>query len=420
MVILLLGSGGREHAMAWKMAQSDRLTALYIAPGNCGTALHGINIDIDISDFEQVASVVRQHAIDMVVVGPEGPLVAGIVDYLERLFPGLMVAGPNASAAQLEGSKAFAKDFMQQYGIPTARFAVFNRNELVEAKSYVDVHEMPVVLKADGLAAGKGVVICEDYATAIDELEQMMSGRFGKASDNVVVEQFLDGIEFSVFVATDGTNYSVLPVAKDYKRIGEGDTGPNTGGMGSVSPVSFVDDHLMQLVADEVIGPTLSGLRSRGIVYRGFIFIGLIKVAGKPYVIEYNCRLGDPETQSVLPRMDFDFIDLLVAICQGKVVNGSLPENPGSAVSTVLASAGYPGPVMEGKPISGLDQLGEVLVFHAGTAFSGADIVTAGGRVLVVTGQGPTQAEAEHASRKAAERINFDGKYYRRDIGFDL
>ncbi|MCB0665860.1 MAG: phosphoribosylamine--glycine ligase [Saprospiraceae bacterium] len=420
MNVLLLGSGGREHALAWKMAQSKKLSQLFIAPGNAGTTSLGTNVPIDSGNFKAVGDFITEHQIQLVVIGPEAPLVNGLVDYLDRHFPQLPVVGPKASGAQLEGSKAFSKAFMHRHNIPTAAYREFNQDQVEEGLSYIDQLDLPVVLKADGLAAGKGVLICSDHEQAKKEFREMLAGKFGDASQRVVIEEFLDGIEFSVFVLTDGKEYKILPEAKDYKRIGEGDTGLNTGGMGSISPVPFVNRTLMKEVEDTIIRPTVNGIFEDGLEYRGFIFFGLIKVQDRPMVIEYNCRMGDPETQSVMPRLQNDLIDLLLATTRGTLDQIEISVDPRIVASIVMVSGGYPGDYEKGKVITGIDEYDDGVIFHAGTAVNGDKIVTSGGRVLSVTSFGNNMDEAVAKSRRKAREINFEGAYYRKDIGFDL
>lgn len=420
MNVLLLGSGGREHALAWKMAQSKKLSHLFIAPGNAGTISLGTNVPIDPLNFQAVTDFIADHQIELVVVGPEAPLVAGLVDHLEDHYPDLPVVGPKASGAQLEGSKAFSKAFMHRHGIPTAAYKEFSSGQLDEGLAYIDELELPVVLKADGLAAGKGVIICESRLEARKEFTEMLEGKFGKASERVVIEEFLAGIEFSIFVLTDGIHYIILPEAKDYKRIGEGDTGLNTGGMGSISPVPFVDRPLMKLVEETIIKPTVDGIRSEGLEYRGFIFFGLINVKGTPMVIEYNCRMGDPETQSVLPRLQNDLLELCLAAATGTLDQIDLQVDERTVASIVLVSGGYPGTYRKGKPISGIDTYDQGVIFHAGTRRENGEIVTDGGRVLAVTSYGHDLREAVQRSIAKAGEIQFEGAYYRKDIGFDL
>ncbi|MBK6947501.1 MAG: phosphoribosylamine--glycine ligase [Haliscomenobacter sp.] len=423
MNILLLGSGGREHAFAWKIKQSPRCGRLFIAPGNAGTAALGTNLPINPNDFPAVAAAALQHDIDLVVVGPEEPLVLGIRDYFlaNPELANVPLIGPSREAAQLEGSKGYAKVFMQEMGIPTAAYREFAPGILQEGLNYLASHSLPVVLKADGLAAGKGVVICQSREEAKAELEAMLNGKFGEASRRVVVEAFLSGTEFSVFVLTDGKGYKVLPVAKDYKRIGEGDTGLNTGGMGAVSPVPFADGELMQKVETRIIQPTLEGIKRRGLDYQGFIFLGLIEVNGEPFVIEYNCRMGDPETEAVLPRLKSDLLELLAALPEGRLDEMTLEEDARAAATVVLVSGGYPGNYEKGKPISGLEAVDGSLVFHSGTQTgeSGA-LLTNGGRVLAITSYGKDLKEALEKSNANASRIQFEGKYFRRDIGYEF
>jgi phosphoribosylamine--glycine ligase len=422
MNILLLGSGGREHALAWKMLQSPLCEKMYVAPGNAGTAAIAENVALSPLDFEKVAEFTLSNAINMVVVGPEEPLVRGIVDYFqaEAQLKDIPVIGPSALGAQLEGSKAFAKAFMQEMGIPTAAYREFNAETLQEGLDYLASQNPPFVLKADGLAAGKGVVILNDVAEAQAELSAMLGGKFGQASEKVVIEQFLSGIEFSVFALTDGKNYLILPEAKDYKRIGEGDTGLNTGGMGAVSPVPFVDAAMWEKVEKRIIQPTIAGLGKRGMNYVGVVFFGLIEVAGEPYVIEYNCRLGDPETEAVLPRLQNDLLELFVAASKGTLNQHTIQQDSRSAATIILVSGGYPGDYEKGKPISGLDRVQGSMVFHAGTQLKEAEVQTNGGRVLAITAYGDTFPEALVIANRDAATIRFDGVYYRKDIGFDL
>lgn len=422
MNILLLGSGGREHAFAWKLSQSPKCDQLYIAPGNAGTATCGTNVTLSPNDFDAVGQFALDHQIHMVVVGPEEPLVRGIYDYFQQRqeLAKIHVIGPSAEGALLEGSKAYAKQFMQEWNIPTAAYREFTKDTLQEGLDFIAGQAPPIVLKADGLAAGKGVLILDSVAQAQKEFKQMLNGKFGAASEKVVVEAFLDGIEFSVFVLTDGVHYQILPVAKDYKRVGEGDTGLNTGGMGSVSPVSFVDDALLQKVADRIIQPTINGLKARNITYKGFIFLGLILVDGEPYVIEYNCRMGDPETQTVFPRLKNDLVELLTATAENRLAEQQIEKDKRAASAVILVSGGYPGSYEKGKTITGFDQVTDSIVFHAGTKTQNGNVVTNGGRVLAITSYGAGFKEALALSNKNAAVIQFDGKYYRRDIGFDL
>ncbi|MDX1905938.1 MAG: phosphoribosylamine--glycine ligase [Bacteroidia bacterium] len=420
MNVLLLGSGGREHALAWKLAQSPLLTTLYIAPGNAGTRTCGINLSLDPLDFPAVAAAVQTYGIGLVVVGPEQPLVAGIADYLTPL--GIPVIGPSASGARLEGSKSFSKAFMQRHGIPTAAYASFTADQAAEAHAYLASHPLPVVVKASGLAAGKGVLICDTIAEAQAAVADMLSGTaFGAAGETVVIESFLMGIEISVFVLTDGQDYLILPGAKDYKRVGEGDTGLNTGGMGAVSPVPFADEAFMARVEQEVIQPTIAGLAAEQIDYKGFIFIGLMVAPdGTPYVLEYNARMGDPETEVIIPRIQSDLLALFMALVRGELSTQPLATDPRTCTTVMLVSGGYPGTYTKGKPISNLEALHGVTVFHAGTREQDGVIYTDGGRVLAVTALGDSIDEAVGLSLAAADEIRFEGKYYRRDIGQDL
>lgn len=425
MNILLLGSGGREHALAWRIARSPRLSQLFIAPGNPGMSLYGTCMPrIGVTDFAAIAALIRREHIELLVVGPEVPLVEGIVDYLhgEAGLTDLLIVGPDAKGAQLEGSKDFSKAFMQRYGIPTAAYRTFDKSTLSEAIDYLKTLQPPYVLKADGLAAGKGVIISESLEEAERELRGLLSGRFGSASTRVVIEEYLHGIECSVFIATDGSDWRVLPVAKDYKRIGEGDTGLNTGGMGSVSPVVFADEAFMQRVEERVIRPTIEGLRAEGIDYRGFIFAGLMNVGGDPYVIEYNCRMGDPETESVMLRIDSDFVDLLERMARGHLGDYHLEESSQYAATVVLVAEGYPESYAKGIPISYPHApTFDSLLFHAGTSCDDSGhLVTSGGRVLTASCLGSTLAEALEHCYKLADRVQYTGKTLRRDIGQDL
>ncbi|GAB4403180.1 MAG: phosphoribosylamine--glycine ligase [Microscillaceae bacterium] len=425
MKILLLGNGGREHALAWKIAQSPLCTQLYTAPGNPGTAQHGQNVSLSLTDFARIAHFVLDEGVEMVVVGPELPLVRGIRDFFlssERLKD-IPVVGPDQKGAQLEGSKDFAKQFMKRHGILTAEYAAFSKETLRQARDYLAQAQAPYVLKADGLAAGKGVIITSDILEAEKTIEEMLlHQKFGEASRKVVVEQFLEGIELSVFVLTDGKNYLILPEAKDYKRIGEGDTGPNTGGMGAVSPVPFADKAFMQRVEQEVIRPTIQGLHKEGIDYKGFIFFGLMNVAGKPYVIEYNVRLGDPEAQVVLPRLQTDLVALFKAVMQEDLPSVALEIRPEYATTVVLVSGGYPEAYEKGKQITSIAPSAEVMAFQAGTCLDPdtSALLTDGGRVMALTSLSTSLAEGIQMSQRAANQVHFEGKYHRRDIGQDL
>lgn len=422
MNILLLGSGGREHAFAWKLTQSPLCQQLWIAPGNAGTAGLGINIAINPNDFEAVKNVILAQAIDMVIVGPEAPLVKGIYDFIKNdaAIQRTIVIGPSKEAAQLEGSKFFAKKFMQSLNIPTAAYRKFSLENKKEGLAYIAKQKTPIVLKADGLAAGKGVLILDDIAKAQKEFAAMLDGKFGEASATIVIEEFLDGIEFSVFALTDGKSYQLLPFAKDYKRIGEGDTGLNTGGMGAVSPVPFVNASLMEKVDKKIVRPTIDGLREKGMVYKGFVFFGLIKVGDEPYVIEYNCRMGDPETEVVFPRLKNDLVELFLAVESEEMEEVVIELEERAATTVMLVSGGYPEAYEKGKVISGIEEVGDSIVFQAGTKVKDGEIVTNGGRVIAITSYGKTIADALAISNKNAEVIDFEGKNYRRDIGFDL
>ncbi|MEL6357443.1 MAG: phosphoribosylamine--glycine ligase [Bacteroidota bacterium] len=423
MNILLLGSGGREHAFAWRLSQSQHCDALYIAPGNAGTELFGTNLAISPNDFPALKTAALDKKIDLVICGPEEPLVRGAKDYFtgDPNLHHIRFVGPSQEAAQLEGSKAYAKKFMAEFDIPTAGYREFLPDTLEEGIAYLENQPTPIVLKADGLAAGKGVVILDDRDAAKQELIAMLSGKFGVASEKVVIEEFLSGIEFSVFVATDGEDYHLLPVAKDYKRIGEGDTGLNTGGMGSISHPPFVDQAMMEKVEEQIIKPTITGIKARGLDYRGFIFFGLISVAGEPKVIEYNCRMGDPETQSVFARLKSDLVELCLAIADGSVKKTSLEIDERQVATVVLVSGGYPGAYEKGKEIVGIEQITDSLVMHAGTKRNeSGQLLTNGGRVLAVTSYGKTFQEALTISNMNAAKIQFEGANYRQDIGFDL
>ena len=423
MNVLILGSGGREHAFAWKIAQSKQLQNLYIAPGNAGTAHCGTNVAIGVNDFDAIKNLVWEKDIDMVLVGPEDPLVRGIHDYFlnDEVLKDVPVIGPKKDGAQLEGSKDFSKQFMFKHGVPTARYATFTKDNVSEGYDFLETLPSPYVLKADGLAAGKGVLILDSLEEAKTELKSMLlDSKFGAASSKVVIEEFLKGIELSVFVLTDGKSYKLLPAAKDYKRIGEGDTGLNTGGMGAVSPVPFADDAFIKKVEEKVVKPTIAGLNKEGIDYRGFIFIGLMNCEGEPSVIEYNCRMGDPETEVVIPRIKSDLLDLLQGVATQTLDQKNYETVHEIATTVVMVSGGYPGDFEKGKTVTGLNSGGDSLIFHSGTKQEGENVLTNGGRVFAVTSFGRSIEDAVNGSFATAEKIKYEGKYYRKDIGRDL
>lgn len=423
MNILVIGNGGREHALAWKIRQSPLCKKLYVAPGNAGTAQEAENVAIAVDDFPALAQFCISHKIDLIVVGPEGPLVSGIRDYFEgdKTVSHVLMVGPGKLGAQLEGSKDFSKQFMVRNGIPTAKARTFKAADINQAFDYISTCKPPIVLKADGLAAGKGVVISLSQAEAKAVIKEMLvNKKFGEASAKVLIEEFLNGIEVSVFVLTDGKDYVILPEAKDYKRIGDGDTGPNTGGMGAVSPVVFANASFMKRVEDEVVKPTIEGLHKDNIDYKGFIFVGLMNVGGTPYVIEYNARMGDPETQAVMPRIKSDFVELLTWAARGELGGKTIETENEFAVTIALVSGGYPGDYEKNKTIGGLADEKKAFVFHAGTRSQGSNVVTDGGRVLAISGKGATLAEAREKAYEAAAQISWDGLYFRKDIGLDL
>jgi phosphoribosylamine--glycine ligase len=420
--ILIVGAGGREHAMAWKIKQSPKLNQLYIAPGNAGTSLLGTNLPVGVSDFQGLKKAVLDKQIDLVVVGPEVPLCEGLHDFFssDEQLKDIRFVGPYQLGAQLEGSKDFAKEFMMRHQIPTAKYLAVTSGNLNAGIDFLKTMNAPYVLKADGLAAGKGVLIINNLQDAEDSLKEMLDGQFGEASSKVVIEEFLSGIECSVFAITDGNDYRILPVAKDYKRIGEGDTGLNTGGMGSISPVSFADELFMKKVEDRIIRPTVDGLKKDQIPYNGFIFFGLISCGGEPMVIEYNVRMGDPETEAVMLRIKSDFVDLLIGAAERTLAEKSIEIDSRTAVAVMLVSGGYPGPYEKGKVISGLERIESSMIFHAGTTHKNGEICTDGGRVLAISSYGESMKQALDLSYKNACFIEFDGMYFRKDLGFDL
>ncbi len=418
MNFLVLGSGGREHALTWKISLSKNVDKIFVASGNAGTATIAENISIDPDDFPALLDFCKKNKVDYVVVGPEQPLVNGVFDYF--MDTGIFVIGPSKSAARLEGSKAFAKAFMQKYNIPTAQYRAFSSDQYQEAVDFMKSLTPPYVIKASGLAAGKGVVILNDFDQAANELKQIFSGKFGQAGQTVVIEQYLRGVEMSVFIITDGKNYKILPTSKDYKRIGEGDTGLNTGGMGAISPMPLADKKMLDLIEKKIIKPTIHGIRNEGMFYRGFLYFGLMIADGEPYVLEYNVRLGDPETQAVLPRITTDFVDILEAMASETVEQLDLKVTSDVAATVILASGGYPEKYEKGKLITGLDQVKDSIVFHAGTKFTDSGVVTSGGRVLAVTSLASTLQQALEKSYSAIEKIHFDGMYFRRDIGYEF
>ena len=423
MNILILGSGGRESAFAWKISQSQHCSQLFIAPGNGGTGAYGKNVNLKITDFEAIRIFVLKNNIKMVIVGPEEPLVRGIHDYFleDPQLKAIPVIGPQRQGAQLEGSKDFSKQFMQRHGIPTAAYRSFTKSTLQDGLAYLQTQNLPIVLKADGLAGGKGVLICTSLEDAQTELTAMLNdAKFGEASSTVVIEEFLQGIELSVFVLTDGNSYKVLPEAKDYKRIGEGDTGLNTGGMGSVSPVAFADEDFMLKVQERIIIPTIEGLKKDEIPYKGFIFIGLMNVNGEPFVIEYNVRMGDPETESVIPRIESDFLELLMGVAEGNLIEKQLIVSSKIAATVMLVAGGYPGTYLTARGVTGMDNVRDSLVFHAGTELDNGVVKTAGGRVMAITSLQDNLFDAVQNATADAGRIYYDGRYYRHDIGTDL
>ncbi len=422
MNVLILGSGGREHTLSWKIAQSSRINKIYIAPGNAGTNLEGENVNLDTGNFKSVAEFALEYDIDMIVVGPEAPLVAGIHDFFlgNERYRHIPIVGPEKRGAMLEGSKDFAKKFMQENGIPTAAYKSFTKEDFDSACEFLRTMKKPYVLKADGLAAGKGVLILNDYNEAVQELDRMFSGKFGEAGKIVVIEEFLKGIELSVFIITDGDDYKILPEAKDYKRVGEKDTGLNTGGMGAVSPVPFADKAFLKKVEERIIKPTISGLKKEGIKYKGFIYFGLMNIDGDPFVVEYNVRMGDPEAEVVIPRIKSDLVDLLLGVTEGNLKERNLEISADTVTTIMLVSGGYPGEYEKGKEILNMDKTSGSIIFQAGTRIEGDRVLSSGGRVLAISSFGYNIKEALKKSYANAEIIDFQGKYFRKDIGFDL
>ncbi len=421
--VLLLGSGGREAALAWKLRQSKYCKELYIAPGNAGTAQFGSNIPLSVTDFEEIKRVCLENHVDILLPGPEDPLVAGIYDFFKNdpQLKHIIVAGPSREGAQLEGSKAFSKKFMERHNIPTAAYREFTEENFDEGVAYLQAQSLPIVIKADGLAAGKGVVIAQSHDEAVSAFTSMIKeAQFGDAGKKVVIEQFLSGIELSVFAFTDGKNYVLLPEAKDYKRIGEGDQGPNTGGMGAISPVPFADAMFMKKVVDRVVEPTIKGLATDNIVYNGFVFFGLIKVEGEPYVIEYNCRMGDPETEVVMPRLENDLVELIIKMNEGRLNEVTVSHDKRAACTVMLVSEGYPGSYPKGKVMTGFEQVKDSILFHAGTANKDGEVVTNGGRVIAITSYGDNIKDALAKSYANAPHVQYEGRYYRKDIGYEF